>query len=261
MPSDADILLTASNLSRVLSDRAAVHDINLTLRRGDVLGLLGLNGAGKSTTLQLLCGALAADTGTVIVNGHDLHDEPLAARAQIGYLPDLPPLYPDMRVNSYLQLCARIRRLHRSAVATRVEAVIEQCQLGDVRRQRIAELSKGYRQRVGLAQALVHEPAVILLDEPSNGLDPQQMQEMRELIRTLGEQQSVIFSTHLLAEAQTVCTRIAVMHEGRLVADRAADGSDLGTLFAQIVNTGKTDDTDLASRQSRVDANNRDAHL
>lgn len=260
MPTDADILLTASNLSRVLSDRAAVHDINLTLRRGDILGLLGLNGAGKSTTLQMLCGVLAADTGTVIVNGHDLHEEPMAAKAQIGYLPDLPPLYPDMRVNNYLHFCARIRRVHRSAVTNRVNTVIEQCQLGDVRRQRIAELSKGFRQRVGLAQALVHEPAVILLDEPSNGLDPQQMQEMRELIRTLGEQQSVIFSTHLLAEAQTVCTRIAVMHEGRLVADRPADGKDLGALFTQIVNSGDTGATDLASGEPQTDINNRDAH-
>jgi ABC-2 type transport system ATP-binding protein len=236
-----------------------VHDVSLTLRRGDVLGLLGLNGAGKSTTLQLLCGVLAADTGSVTVDGHDLHEEPMAARAQIGYLPDQPPLYPDMRVNSYLVLCARIRRVPRRIVTARVDAAIERCQLRNVRTQRIAELSKGYRQRVGLAQALVHEPAVILLDEPSNGLDPQQMQEMRELIRTLGKQQSVIFSTHLLAEAQAVCTRIAVMHEGRLVADRAADGKDLGALFTQIVNSGKPGNTEHASGKSQAD-NNRDAH-
>ena len=227
----SDSLLQASALHRTLGSHAAVTDISLHLARGDVLGLLGLNGAGKSTTLRMLCGMLVPDSGQVIVNGHSMTEEPLLARAHIGFLPDQPPLYDDMRVHEYLQLCAQIRSLKGKALVARMAAVIEQCALGDVQNKLIAALSKGYRQRVGLAQAIIHQPSVLLLDEPGNGLDPQQLEAMRELIRRYADDHAVVFSTHLLAEAQSTCNRIAIIHEGRLVADKPADGAELDTLF------------------------------
>ena len=227
----SDSVLQASALHRTLGDHAAVTDITLNLARGDVLGLLGLNGAGKSTTLRMLCGMLVPDSGHVIVNGHSMTEEPLPARAHIGFLPDQPPLYDDMRVHEYLQLCAQIRSMKGKTLAARKAAVIEECALGEVQNKLIATLSKGFRQRVGLAQAIIHQPSVLLLDEPGNGLDPQQLDAMRELIRRYADEHAVVFSTHLLSEAQTTCNRIAIIHEGRLVADKPADGAELDTLF------------------------------
>jgi len=226
-----DPVLQASALHRTLGDQAAVTDISLNLARGDVLGLLGLNGAGKSTTLRMLCGMLVPDSGHVTVNGYSMSEEPLQARAQIGFLPDQPPLYDDMRVREYLQLCAQIRKLKGARLAERMSAVIDQCALGDVQNKLIAALSKGYRQRVGLAQAIIHQPAILLLDEPSNGLDPQQLDAMRELIRHYAEDNAVILSTHQLSEAQSICNRVAIIHAGKLVADKPADGAELDALF------------------------------
>ena len=231
MSASTEVLLDAQELERRLSDRARVSGISIRLERGDVLGLLGLNGAGKSTTLRMLAGVLTSDAGAITVCGHSMIDEPLAARARIGYLPDEPPLYGDMRVTDYLQLVARLRRLQGAAITNRVNAVLTQCSLEEKARALINTLSKGYRQRVGLAQALIHEPDVLLLDEPSNGLDPQQMESMRKVIRDTAREHAVVFSTHLLSEAQAVCNRIAIMHDGKLVADRAADGDDLEALF------------------------------
>lgn len=226
-----DSVLQANALHRTLGTHAAVTDISLNLARGDVLGLLGLNGAGKSTTLRMLCGMLVPDSGQVTVNGHSMMEEPLQARAQIGFLPDQPPLYDDMRVSEYLQLCAQIHALKGAMMTSRMASVVEQCALGDVQNKLIAALSKGYRQRVGLAQAIIHQPAVLLLDEPGNGLDPQQLDAMRELIRRYADENAVVFSTHLLAEAQSTCNRIAIIHEGRLVADEPAHGAELDALF------------------------------
>lgn len=235
----SDVLLDARGLGRRYGaggggTAGGVRDVTLALRAGDVLGLLGLNGAGKSTTLRLLAGVLAPDAGSVTIAGHSLEDAPLEARARLGYLPDLPPLYPDMRVDDYLAHAARLRRLKGAALAAAVDRAVERCRLGDVRRRRIEVLSKGYRQRVGLAQALVHEPSVLLLDEPGSGLDPQQTEELRALVTDYGREHAVVLSTHLLHEAQSVCNRVAVVHEGRLVAERAADGAELETLFAEL---------------------------
>lgn len=226
-------LLEAHSLSLRHSSDAGVADISLSLQRGDIVGLLGLNGAGKSTTLRLLCGALVPDAGSVQVNGYSMSDNPLQARAQIGYLPDQPPLYDDMRVSEYLTLTGRIRGLDRATTAKRLSSIIDQCALGDVRRKIIGTLSKGFRQRIGLAQALIHEPAVVLLDEPANGLDPQQMEGMRQLISDIGRNQTIIFSTHLLAEVKATCNRVAIIHSGRLVADRPCNGDDLETVFQE----------------------------
>jgi len=224
--SSAAHLLKATDLNRRLSDSAGVYDISLTLQRGDVLGLLGLNGAGKSTSLRLLAGTLVPDSGEVTVNGHSMAEAPLLARQCIGFLPDTPPLYNDMRVTDYLRLCAKLRRVAKELIHDKVKAVLDHCDLHEVSKQRIGQLSKGFRQRVGLAQALVHEPSVLLLDEPSNGLDPNQMQGMRRIIQTAGETQAVVFSTHLLNEAQAVCNRVAVVHNGRLIHEAAITDND-----------------------------------
>lgn len=254
MANDLPILLHANSLTRTISPSAQVVDVSLTLRQGDVLGLLGLNGAGKSTTLKMLSGLLVPDDGTIEIGGHSLSDQPLKARALLGYLPDTPPLYPDMKVASYLKLAAQLRRVPKKKLKTSIEYALETCDLTDVAKHRIAALSKGFRQRVGLAQAIIHRPSLILLDEPSNGLDPHQMQSMRQLIKNLGENAAVIFSTHLLPEAVAVCNHIAVMHNGRIVAselpaDPARAGventsvqtlkrDDLDTLFANLVQFG-----------------------
>lgn len=230
---------------RQISPTARIADVSLNLHQGDVLGLLGLNGAGKSTTLKMLAGILVPDAGDIEIAGLSLADDPLGARARLGYLPDTPPLYPDMRVSAYLKLAAQLRRVPKRQVKAAVSRAIELCDLGKVSNHRIAALSKGFRQRVGLAQAIVHEPSLILLDEPSSGLDPHQMHSMRELIKNLGENAAVIFSTHLLPEAVAVCNHIAVMHNGRIVASelghpntQALQRDELDTLFANLVQFG-----------------------
>ncbi len=224
-------MLQADKLHRTLSASVAVSGISLSLARGDVLGLLGLNGAGKSTTLKMLCGMLVPDSGSVTIDGHSMQEQPLEARARIGFLPDQPPVYDDMRVEEYLRLCGQIRGMKGQQLSDRQSEVIEQCSLTTVSRNLIGTLSKGYRQRVGLAQAIIHEPTVLLLDEPGNGLDPQQLDAMRELIRRYADEHAVVFSTHLLSEAQSTCNRVAVIHEGKLVADVLAQGEDLEALF------------------------------
>jgi len=240
-------LLAARALTRLLpgrrgeTARAAVDNLSLTLQPGDVLGLLGLNGAGKSTTLRLLSGCLSPHAGQVHIDGHDLQDEPLAARAALGYLADTPALYDDLRVTDQLTLAARLRRVPNTGIVEAVAVAIEACGLSEVARRRCGALSKGFRQRVGLAQAIVHEPRVLLLDEPSSGLDPQQMEEMRALVRRLGERRAVILSSHLLGEVQACCTRIAVMHRGALRLDRSLEAADdggesLAALFGRLVS-------------------------
>jgi len=242
MTNNVNDLLIADSLSRRLSVDAGVYDISIKLQRGDILGLLGLNGAGKSTTLRLLTGTLVPDSGDVIISGHSMRDAPLQARQKIGYLPDQPPLYNDMRVASYLAFCAKLRRVSKATLQSNIETVLDECDLQSVRRVRIGQLSKGFRQRVGLAQALVHKPDVLLLDEPSNGLDPNQMQGMRNIIAHAGEKQAVIFSTHLLNEAQAVCNRIAVVHKGKLIHEAHVTGnnSQLEDLFSGLTNDQPT---------------------
>ncbi len=245
MVNERPILLQAASLMRQISPTARVADVTLSLRQGDVLGLLGLNGAGKSTTLKMLAGVLVPDDGHIEIAGFSLADDPLRARAKLGYLPDTPPLYPDMRVNAYLKLAAQLRKVPKRELKTAVNHAIDRCDLSKVATHRIAALSKGFRQRVGLAQAIVHKPSLILLDEPSSGLDPHQMQSMRELIKNLGEEAAVIFSTHLLPEAVAVCNHIAVMHNGSIVASelghpntQALKREELDTLFANLVQFG-----------------------
>ena len=218
----SDILLKARGLERRFGPRTAVAGVDLGLCRGEVLGLLGLNGAGKTTTLQMLCGVLAPTAGSIVVAGHDLLDSPRSAKACLGYLPELPPLQADARVRDYLAWTARLRRLPRARIAGAVERVLARCALESVADRVIRNLSKGYQQRAGIAQAIVHEPALIVLDEPTVGLDPRQVQGIRELIADLRQEHGIIFSSHILAEVQAVSDRVTILHHGRAIYSGAA---------------------------------------
>ena len=210
-------LINAQHLYRRYDQHVAVRDLTLTLHRGEVLALLGPNGAGKTSTLQMLTGNLAPHGGQIIIDGIDLLEEPKPAKQRIGYLPEQPPLYRDMQVDEYLYYSARLHRLPRSELAGAVAQAKQRCGLDDVGKRLIGNLSMGYQQRVGLAQAIVHSPAVIILDEPTVGLDPIQMTEIRTLIRNLGDKHGVVLSTHILPEVQAVCDRVQIVVEGYTV--------------------------------------------
>ncbi|MEJ2060403.1 MAG: ATP-binding cassette domain-containing protein [Gammaproteobacteria bacterium] len=217
------LLIEALGLSHHYGQLAAVREVNLTLRRGEVLGLLGPNGAGKSTTMNMLCGVLAPTAGMIRINGIDLLDEPRRAKQHIGYLPERPPVYRDMTVDEYLAYTARLHGLKRAGVSRALHNAKQRCGLEQAGRRLIGNLSKGYQQRVGIAQAILHEPAVVILDEPTVGLDPIQIHEIRDLIRDLGSKHSVLLSTHILPEVQAVCDRVQIIHQGQTVFDESLD--------------------------------------
>jgi len=213
----AQITLNASNLTRRLGRREVIRNISLKLRRGEVLGLLGHNGAGKSTTMQLLSGVLVPDSGQIEICGIDLALEPARAKACIGYLPETPPLYRDMNVDDYLLYAAKLHRVPRARIADFLATAKSQCGLQDAGRKIIGTLSKGYQQRVGIAQAIIHQPDIVILDEPTVGLDPSQIRDIRALIRELGNAHSVILSTHLLSEVENICDRVEILQRGQLI--------------------------------------------
>jgi ABC-2 type transport system ATP-binding protein len=211
------ITVSAKDLSRSYGARCAVRNIGFELRQGEVLGLLGPNGAGKTTTLQMLAGCLAPSTGTVEICGINLLEHPRQAKALLGYLPETPPLYRELSVDEYLRLAARLHRVPKHEIAAAVNQAKQRCGLSEVGQRLVGNLSKGYQQRVGIAQAIVHNPRVVILDEPTVGLDPIQIREIRSLIRELGGEHSVILSTHILPEVESVCDRIQIMNRGQLI--------------------------------------------
>lgn len=213
-------LLNVTALSRRRAGRAAVADVSFSLNRGEVLGLLGVNGAGKSTTLSMLAGALRPETGSISLDGRDFVAHPGIARSLVGWLPEAAPLWPELSVDEHLLAFARLRGSSRPAARKAADAIIGRLQLGDLRRRLAGVLSQGQRQRLGLACALVHEPALVILDEPANALDPVQIGELRKLIRERAVAgAAVILSTHVLGEVVAVCDRVAILHEGRLRHD------------------------------------------
>lgn len=210
-------LISVNNLTRHYGDFCAVDNISFELSVGDILGFLGPNGAGKSSTMQMLSGNLAPTFGEISINGIDLLENPKAAKASLGYLPENPPLYKEMTVDEYLQFCGRLHLITKSQLNSVCESAIERCGLGDVRRRLIRNLSKGFQQRVGIAQAILHSPPVIILDEPTVGLDPIQILEIRQLMKTLGESHGIVLCTHILPEVQAVCNRVQIINQGKLV--------------------------------------------
>ena len=203
----------------------AVNGVTFKVQRGDILGFLGPNGAGKSTTMKMITGFLRPTAGTARVNGRDTAAEPVAVKRQVGYLPENAPAYPEMTVGEFLDFVAAARGFRPAATRRApIERVVELCHLGSVRRQSIETLSKGYKQRVGLAQALLHDPPVLVLDEPTDGLDPNQKHEVRTLIRQMAPAKTVILSTHILEEVEAICTRIIIISRGQVVVDDTPDG-------------------------------------
>jgi ABC-2 type transport system ATP-binding protein len=212
-----EALIRVENLTRYYQNHCAVKQLSFTLKAGEVLGFLGPNGAGKSTTMQVISGNLAPSEGEVSIAGHDIIEAPREAKRKLGYLPEHPPLYRDASVDEFLRFCARLHRIPRNAVASALDKVKSQCGLEDSGRRLIGNLSKGYQQRVGIAQAIIHDPPVVILDEPTVGLDPIQIREIRDLIRSLGSERSVILSTHILSEVQATCDRVQIIRAGELI--------------------------------------------
>ena len=225
-------LIEAKNLSRFYGKYCAVNDVSFTLAKGEVLGFLGPNGAGKTTTMQMLCGNLAPSTGQIIINGYDILEQPIRAKQCLGYLPDTPPLYKELTVNEFLQYCARLHRLSFRKINNAVNTAKAHCGLNDVAERLIVNLSKGYQQRVGIAQAILHNPEIIVLDEPTVGLDPIQIKEIRSLIKQLGSDHGVILSTHILSEVQESCSHVQIINRGKLIFKETIDGLN------QRMNTG-----------------------
>jgi len=211
-------VIEVEGVTKAYGPFTAVSDLSFSVARGEILGFLGPNGAGKTTMMRVLTGFFPPSAGTARVAGHDVVAEPLAAKAKIGYLPETPPLYPEMSVVDYVHFVAHIKGVPSGERAQKVDRALERCSLTDVRDTLTAKLSKGFRQRVGLAQALVHDPEVLILDEPTAGLDPRQIGETRELIKTLGGDHTVILSTHILPEVSMTCDRVVIINRGRLVA-------------------------------------------
>ncbi len=210
-------LISVNQLTRRYGNNIAVNNISFELAAGEILGFLGPNGAGKSTTMQMLTGNLAPTLGEIWINGVDLLDQPKLAKTSLGYLPETPPLYKEMSVTEFLIFCARLHLVSKPRIKAVCDRAIEQCGLGNVQHRLIRNLSKGFQQRVGIAQAILHSPAVIILDEPTVGLDPIQIIEIRQLIKTLGETHGIILCTHILPEVQAVCNRVQIINQGALV--------------------------------------------
>lgn len=210
-------MIEAIGLVKEYGDHVAVDHLNFTVEKGQILGFLGPNGAGKSTTMNMLTGYISATEGTILVNGYDMLEEPELAKRSIGYLPEQPPVYPDMTVTEYLKFVTELKGVPRKDREKEVERVIEVTQLGEMRKRLIQHLSKGYRQRVGIAQALVGNPEVIILDEPTVGLDPKQIIEIRDLMKALAKEHTVLLSSHIMQEISAVCDHIMIISHGKLV--------------------------------------------
>ena len=238
-------MIEVENLSKQFGTKTAVDHLSFSVRKGEVLGFLGPNGAGKSTTMRMVTGFLPPSSGDAKICGISVVDQPNEAKRKIGYLPESAPLYNDMTVSGFLRFCADVRGLSGSARKDAVERAIETCFLGSVAYQSIDTLSKGYRHRTCLAQSLLHDPEVLILDEPTDGLDPNQKHEVRQLIKRLGETKAILFSTHILEEVEAACSRAVIVDRGRIVED--------GTPAELIKKSGTGSLTDLFRKVTTLD--------
>src|SRR5262245_60140053 len=237
-------MIDVQNLTKYYGDYPAVRDVSFSVPKGQIVGFLGPNGAGKTTTMRILAGYLAATSGEATIDGIDVFWDPVAVRRRIGYMPENCPLYPEMRVREYLHFRAGIKGLHGAKRRQRIDYVLKRCWVEDVQRQLVGTLSKGYRQRVGLADALLADPAVLILDEPTAGLDPAQIRESRNLIRELGREHTLILSTHILSEVEMTCNRVIIIHQGRVAASGMLDdlqGQASGQTVLDVLVKGRVD--------------------
>ncbi len=224
MTRPANTLVSVHQVSRYYDKLLAVNNISFEMQRGEVLGLLGPNGAGKSTTLQMITGNLAPSNGQISINGFDMLDEPKRAKLELGYLPEKPPLYNDLKVNEFLLYCAKLHRIPKPLQQEAVNIAKQRCALTNVSHRLIGNLSKGFQQRVGIAQAIIHNPSVIILDEPTVGLDPIQVREIRQLICDLKKDHAIILSTHILPEVTSTCNRVLIINRGKLALTETVEG-------------------------------------
>jgi ABC-2 type transport system ATP-binding protein len=227
-------MIEVENLTKRYGRQTAVDGISFNVQKGEILGFLGPNGAGKTTTMRVLTCFLPPTEGTARVAGHDVFEEPLEVKRRVGYVPETPPLYPDLTVEVFLDFCAKIKGVSPGDRQAKIADVAAKCRIADVRGTMIGRLSKGYRQRVGLAQALLHDPEVLVLDEPTAGLDPKQIIETRELIKSLGGDHTVILSTHILPEVSVTCGRVVIINQGRVVADDRPENLGKGSLRVEV---------------------------
>lgn len=216
-------MIEVKNLVKKYGNHMAVNNLNFTVEKGQILGFLGPNGAGKSTTMNMITGYISATEGTVSINGHDIYEEPEAAKKCIGYLPELPPVYPDMTVKEYLNFVADIKSVKKNEKAGMLIRIMDMTKITDVSERLIKHLSKGYKQRVGLAQAIIGFPEIIILDEPTVGLDPMQIIEIRDLIKNLSKEHTIILSSHILSEVSAVCDKVMIMNKGKLIVSDTPD--------------------------------------
>ena len=228
-------MIEVENLTRQYGDRTAVNGISFAVRKGEIIGFLGPNGAGKSTTLRMLTGYLQPTDGAIRVGGVDAVRDPIGARRFIGYLPESVPLYKEMRVEEYLRYRARLKGVARAQVAARIDHVLAQADIRDVRQRIIGQLSKGYRSRVGLADALVADPPLLVLDEPTAGLDPNQIRQVRDLIRSMAGEKTIMLSTHILPEVESTCSRVLIINKGRLVGEGAPNALRTSGTGGQVI--------------------------
>lgn len=228
--------IVVENLSKEYGQQKAVNDISFEIKTGEIVGFLGPNGAGKSTTMKMITCYLSPTHGNVTLDGYSILTSPEEVKKKIGYLPEHNPLYTEMAIIEYLKFCAEIQGVDKNQIPLRVKDMIELCGLTPERHKRIGELSKGYRQRVGLAQAMIHDPEVLILDEPTTGLDPNQIIEIRKLIKKLGKEKTVILSSHILPEVEATCDRILIINEGKIVADGTADALQRKIQGQEILN-------------------------
>ena len=234
-------MIEVANLSKRYGDLRAIEGVSFTAGSGQILGFLGPNGAGKTTTMRIITGFMPATTGTVRVEGFDVFEQSNEVRRRIGYLPENPPLYNDMAVAPYLRFVARLKGIARRDVGEALERVLATCGLDGVRDRLLGHLSKGYRQRVGLAQALIHDPPVLVLDEPTIGLDPRQIRDIRSLVRTLGGKRTIVLSTHILSEVTEVCDKVVIINDGRIALEdqlehMTRDGRKLEDIFIDTIS-------------------------
>jgi len=227
-------LISVNSLSRFYGKKRAIENISFDVHKGEIVGLLGPNGAGKSTTMQIICGVIAANNGSVSIAGYDIHDAPKQAKQNIGFLPEELPLYHDLNIDEYLLYSAKLRGVKKADLRNALSSCKKRCGLDNVGSHLIQNLSKGFKQRVSIAQAIIHTPSIIILDEPTSGLDPKQILEIRKLMRELSKDHSIILSTHILSEVETVCDRVLIINKGSIVLD-------------QYLNELLTDDNSLES--------------
>lgn len=250
-------MIQVQGLTKRYARHVAVDDISFSVEKGDIVGFLGPNGAGKTTTMRVLTCFMPPTNGTATVAGYDVFENPMEVKKRIGYLPETPPVYPEMEVGDYLAFVGRLKGIQGLDLRRRVDEVAERCAIGDVKKKLIAKLSKGYRQRVGLAQAIIHNPEVLILDEPTSGLDPKQIIETRELIKSLAGEHTIVLSTHILPEVEAVCEKVIIINKGKVVKTDSVENlthhmSGTDAVSLEVETDGIAGQSDVQQRLERI---------